>query len=499
MQFNSTTFIFFLVAVYFVYWTIARIDFARLWFLLVASCAFYMSWNAKIILLLLFTALIDYYVALGLARTKKIGWRRALVGVTLVSNLSVLAFFKYAEWFWENLDAVLRWAGWIQDPLPALSAAIGISTFWNSALTTGSGRILLPAGISFYTFQTLSYTIDVYRGTLAPSRSFTKFFLFITFFPQLVAGPIVRASEFLPQLEVPPRHDDRRALTGLLQVLKGLFKKVALADTIGELVVDPIFAAPEAFGSWGVVVGTTGAWFQYYLDFSAYSDIAIGAAAMFGFVLPMNFNRPFLSQSIGEFWRRWHMTLSSWFKDYIFMPLGGRSGGWLRSFSVLVGTLLLSGLWHGAGWNYLIFLGTMGVFIWIGSVCFRRRSPEERAARPLWLRFTHRAITFVLLDFLMIFFRNGTVAEGKHGLAGSMEMIRILFGYVPSTAQLSVIGLSTIGLAALIHFTPQDWYKRLELRWLSMPSYAQALVLVLFTGLLGALSYQQRPFVYFQF
>ncbi len=499
MQFNSTTFIFFLVGVYFVYWTIARMERARLWFLLVASCAFYMSWNAKIILLLLFTALIDYYVALALARTKKIGWRRALLGVTLVSNLGVLAFFKYAEWFWENLEAILKWAGWIDEPLPALSAFIGISTFWNNALTTGAGRILLPAGISFYTFQTLSYTIDVYRGTLAPSRSFTKFFLFITFFPQLVAGPIVRASEFLPQLDVPPRHDDRQALTGLLLVLKGLVKKVALADTIGELIVDPIFNAPGAYGSLGVVIGTTGAWFQYYLDFSAYSDIAIGTAAMFGFVLPMNFNRPFLSQSIGEFWRRWHMTLGSWFKDYIFEPLGGRSGGAFRTFCVLVGTMLLSGLWHGAGWNYLLFLGSMGVFMWLGRTSFGTRTPQERAARSLPMRILHRAVTFGLLNFLMVFFRNGTVAEGKHGFAGSVEMFRVLGSFAPSQAQLPTIGLLIVGLAAILHYTPQDWYVRLEQRWQALPSFAQACVLVLFTGILGALSYQQRPFVYFQF
>jgi len=480
MSFNSTTFIFFLVGVVFAYWALARRDAARIWFLLLASCAFYMSWNALFILLVLFSAVIDYYVALALGRTTKRGARRALLLVTLASNLGLLGFFKYANFFAENLHAISRLGGGDSAPFAR----------WD---------IILPVGISFYTFQTLSYTIDVYRGQLAPCRSFSKFLLFIMFFPQLVAGPIVRAVDFLPQLELPAVHDDGRCAKGLFLILVGLFKKVVLADMIGQLIVDPVYADPAGHGAAGVVIGVWGALFQFYLDFSAYSDIAIGSAALLGFRLPLNFDRPFMAQSISEFWRRWHISLSTWFRDYVFLPLGGRGANSAQFFGHLMFTMLLTGLWHGAGWNYVLWGGMHGVFTFCGSVFRRQRTREELEARPLLERMLRRTLTFNLVALSMLFFRNGTVAEGNNGIAGSIEMLRVLGSFTPAQASLSGLGVATLAIAAGLHFAPRAWLDGLERRWTGLPSFGQALVLVACTGILSAVSYQQKPFIYFQF
>jgi D-alanyl-lipoteichoic acid acyltransferase DltB (MBOAT superfamily) len=480
MSFNSTTFIFFLVCVVFAYWALARRDAARIWFLLLASCAFYMSWNALFILLVLFSAVVDYGVGLALGRTQKPAARRALLLLTLVSNLGLLGFFKYANFFAENVHALAAHTG--------LAGAQFVP--WH---------IILPVGISFYTFQTLSYTIDVYRGQLEPCRSFSKFLLFVTFFPQLVAGPIVRAVDFLPQLDRPAVHDDRRAASGLFMILCGLFKKVVLADMLGQLIVDPVYAEPGRFGAAGVVIGVWGALFQFYLDFSAYSDIAIGCAALLGFRLPLNFDRPFLAQTISEFWRRWRISLSTWFRDYVFLGMGGRGKNNGEFFWHLMLTMLLTGLWHGAGWNYVLWGGMHGVFTFCGNIFRKQRTREQLAERSLWERLWRRALTFNLVALSMLFFRNGTVAEGNNGISGSLDMLRVLGQLTPAQASLSGLGLGTLAVAALLHYAPRAWLDGLERRWIALPSFAQALVLVLCTGILGAVSYQQKPFIYFQF
>ncbi|MCC7012180.1 MAG: MBOAT family protein [Planctomycetes bacterium] len=482
MSFNSTEFVFFFLAVVFVHWAIARWTKARYLWLCAASCVFYMSWNAKFIVLIVLSSLLDYCCGLALGRTERAGQRKALLALSLVGNLGLLGFFKYFNFFAENVAAgcarlgfegAARWVPW---------------------------EIVLPAGISFYTFQTLSYTIDVYRRQLAPTRSLLEFMLFVTFFPQLVAGPIVRASDFLPQLARPARFDESQAARGLFLILCGLAKKVLLADTVGVQLVEPVFARPESFGAGGIVLGVWGALFQFYLDFSAYSDIAIGAAAILGYELCLNFDRPFLAQSISEFWRRWHMSLSTWFRDYVFLPLGGRGAHRLEFLRNMMATMFLTGLWHGAGWNYVLWGLMHGVFTFVGVAFRRPQTKEQLDARPLWERVARRAWIFNLVALSMLFFRNGTLAEGKRGLQGSFEMLELLCSRAAGSAALSSSGLIALAVAAVIHFTPKRWiHERARDAWMALPAPVQGLGLCVFTGALAALSYAKAPFIYFQF
>jgi D-alanyl-lipoteichoic acid acyltransferase DltB (MBOAT superfamily) len=480
MSFNSTTFVFFFLFVFFTYWGLARRARARVVFLLGMSCVFYMSWNVLFIGLILFSATLDWFVGGAIFRSQDPHRRKLLLCLSLAGNLGALGFFKYFNFFGENVHAGLARLG-----LAELGA-------W------APFDIVLPVGISFYTFQTLSYTLDIYRRRLEPADSFAKFALFVAFFPQLVAGPIVRAREFLPQLELTPRFDDRRAATGVFLILTGLIKKVLLADTIGIELVDPIFADPSRFNPLEIWVGVCGALFQFYLDFSAYSDIAIGCAACLGFALPQNFDRPFMAQTFGDFWRRWHMTLSFFMRDYVFFPLGGtRSrgvGARGRNFMV---TMLLVGLWHGAGWNYVIWGAMHGVCSFVGSELGRRRGEQPEASR--FVRILRRAWIFNLVVLSMLFFRNGTLAEGNRGVAGSMGMLASLGDLGRAAGGISGWGTTLLVVAALIHFTPKRWVSSLEVVWMRLPSPAQALVLVVATGGLAAVAYQQSPFIYFQF
>ena len=479
MSFNSTTFVFFFLFVFFTYWALARFARTRVAFLLLMSCVFYMSWNMKFIVLLFCATMLDYLVGLGIFHSKSPRMRKGLLMVSLVGQLGTLAFFKYTNFFAENVHAGLTHLGLTQAKFVP----------WD---------IVLPVGISFYTFQTLSYTIDIYRGLMEPTRSFWKFALFVFFFTHLVAGPIVRARELLPQFDLEPRYDDRRAAAGVFLMLIGMIKKVLLADTIGIELVDPIFANPAAYAPHEIWTGVIGALFQFYLDFSAYTDIAIGAAATLGFWLPQNFDRPFMSQTFSEFWRRWHITLSFFLRDYLFFPLGGtRSEKVSVRFRNFMLTMGFAGLWHGAGWNYLIWGGMHGVLTFASSELGRRRG--EQPEPPLWRRVLRRAWVFNLVALSMLFFRNGTIAEGNRGIQGSFAMLSRLgdFGHVAHGV--STLGAALLALSALIHFTPKRWITSAEGLWLRQPALVQAGILVAATGCLAALAYQQSPFIYFQF
>ncbi|MDQ3341673.1 MAG: hypothetical protein M4D80_41510 [Myxococcota bacterium] len=306
--------------------------------LFVASSLFYHAWAAAmpgpyryLLGLLLGTIALDYYLGLWIERTEDPWARKALVVVSLVSNLGILVFFKYTNFFTQ--DVVNRAFG---TEIPAL-------------------HLILPAGISFHTFQSLSYTIDVYRREIKATKSVITFATFVLFFPQLVAGPIVRAHELLPQLENPPPLEMQRALNGLFRIMVGLFKKVALADALALSIVDRVFEAPERFSSLEVLAGVYAYALQIYLDFSAYSDIAIGSAMILGFSIPENFRTPYRSANLQEFWRRWHISLSSWLRDYLYIALGGSRHGEARTYVNLSLTMLLGGLWHGASYAFIVW------------------------------------------------------------------------------------------------------------------------------------------------
>ena len=311
----------------------------RIIVLFVASSLFYHAWAAAmpgpyryLLALLLFTIVLDYFLGIWIENSKDPLMRKALVIISVISNLGILFFFKYADFV-------------TQDVLD---------------LDVDRLSLILPAGISFHTFQSLSYTIDVYRKKIPATRSVITFATFVLFFPQLVAGPIVRAQDLLPQLEKLPRLELEKATRGLFLILVGLFKKIALADTLAITIVDRVFEAPQNFSSVEVLCGVYGYALQIYLDFSAYSDIAIGSALVLGFTLPENFRTPYRSANIQEFWRRWHISLSTWLRDYLYIALGGNRFGEVRTYVNLILTMLLGGLWHGASWAFIVWGGLHG-------------------------------------------------------------------------------------------------------------------------------------------
>lgn len=333
---------------------------ARLLVLFVVSSLFYQAWAVAmhgayryLLALLLATIVLDFYLALAIERTEAPGRRKLLLVVSLVSNLGILAVFKYADFF-------------TQDVLHLHIAPL---------------KLILPAGISFHTFQSMSYTVDVYRKELKATSSVMEFATFVLFFPQLVAGPIVRATELLPQLHDLPGMDQRLAVDGLFRIVVGLFKKVALADTLDAVIVARVFEAPEHFSSIEVAAGIIGFALQIYLDFSAYSDIAIGSANVLGFRLPENFQTPYRSANLQEFWRRWHMSLSSWLRDYLYISLGGGRGSNLATYRNLMITMLLGGLWHGARWTYIVWGALHGGGLAVTRF-FQRRCDKQPAAAP---------------------------------------------------------------------------------------------------------------------
>lgn len=365
MLFPTFDYLLFLLPVLVVFWAISHRPVARVLWLLGASYFFYMAGPKTTPLptpwyfigLLGFSTALDFVcghqihrlaaVARGpdaaLARSAR-HTRRGYFIASLVGNLGLLGYFKYTDFFVATATDV--------------AGALGLS--WASP----SLPVILPLGISFYTFQSLSYTIDVWRGRLAPEPSFTRFALFVTFFPQLVAGPIVRASELLPQLRVRPRLTAERMEQGLFRIFKGLFKKVILGDWIAGHFTDAVFTNPDAYTSPEIMLGLYAFTVQLYADFSGYSDIAIGTARLLGFDIPENFDRPYQARNLGEFWRRWHITLSTWLRDYLFFPLGGSHGGAARTYFNLWLTMFLVGMWHyktGTSWNFVIYANIHGL------------------------------------------------------------------------------------------------------------------------------------------
>ena len=345
-----------------VYWALTN-DRARRICLLGASYFFYGYWDYRFLGLIVACTVLDYAVGLALARVQKPSQRRILIATSLCANLGLLGFFKYYNFFVES-GALLF-------------AKLGIP------VSEPTLEIVLPAGISFFTFQSMSYTIDVYRRVLEPRRSFLDFATFIAFFPQLVAGPIVRAKQFLPQFDVPRRLADVNVRRALVLFAIGYFKKACIADNVAA-VIDPVFANPIAFSGADRALSCVLYSVQIYCDFSGYTDMAIASAALLGYELTKNFDAPYFSRNLREFWQRWHISLSTWLRDYLYIPLGGNRGGPWRASRNLMLTMLLGGLWHGANWTFVLWGFLHGLGLAVHRV-WTARMGDARLVRPRWL------------------------------------------------------------------------------------------------------------------
>ena len=467
MLFCTFPFLCFFCVVFAVYWSLPRHRWRMVW-LLAASCFFYMSWNPWLICLVAASASIDYVVALALERTAAPGRRRLLVCLSVAANLSFLAYFKYVNFF--------------------LASAEGLVRFFGAHSDFRALPVVLPLGISFYTFEAISYVVDVYRGRGRAVRNPLDYALYILFFPHLIAGPIVRPAHFLPQLERPKRWNWDRMQLGVQFVLVGLFKKAVLADRLA-LAADPVFAGPAQWGSasvWLAVLAYAG---QIYCDFSGYSDMAVGLAHMLGFKLPANFRRPYLAVGLGEFWSRWHISLSTWLRDYLYIPMGGNRGGKVATCRNLMATMLLGGLWHGAGWTFLLWGGYHGLLLVLGRLVPLPRLFRGVAWRPLLAPAT---VLAVCLGW-------GLFRAQSFGDAAAVLM-RLAVPTAGSALEPGLAGAAVACLAAVLagHLAGELLNLRRIERRLSAPALTAVLAsLWLLTLLL--LPEDGKSFIYFQF
>ncbi len=468
MLFVEPIFFLFFAVTLLVYWGLVR-NGARKTFLLLASYVFYGAWDWRFAFLLLFISLADYAFARQIAREENPARRKMFVVLSLAMNLGVLGFFKYCQFF---VDSTVRLAG-----------AFGLT------LDHPTLHILLPVGISFITFQSLSYTIDVYRGQLKPARSLRDYLMFAAFFPQLVAGPIVRPAYFLPQLVEKRAVNTAQVKASLLLFLLGFVKKTGIADNIAPY-VDQIFAAPQGYDALAVM---SAAWLyaaQIYCDFSGYSDMAIAVAGLLGYKLTLNFNAPYLATSIQEFWRRWHISLSTWIRDYIYISLGGRDAKRWKTHRNLLLTMLAGGLWHGAAWSFVAWGGLHGLAL-VAQREWQRRVRKSEAKGQLGQLFGW----FVTINFVCmawIFFRATDFASGW------LMLQRYL--WLNTSGALALPWALTLLPPALLLFecTARRFacYDRLAVlgAWRFAMLYGAAWALALALLPLG-----NRPFIYFQF
>jgi len=408
MLFNSIDFAIFLPIVFIVYWLLKNYH-LRLQNILivVASYLFYGWWDWKFLSLILFSTIIDYSVGVYLSKTSHKGKRKLLLWTSILMNLGFLGFFKYYNFFLDNF--------------------ISAFSLFGAKLEVSSLHVILPVGISFYTFQTLSYTIDVYRKNLKPTNDFIAFAAFVSFFPQLVAGPIERASNLLPQFYKKREFNYNKAVDGLRQILWGLFKKVVIADNCAEY-ANIIFNNSEDYSGSTLFLGALFFTFQIYGDFSGYSDIAIGTSRLFGFNLQQNFAFPYFSRDIAEFWRRWHISLSTWFRDYLYIPLGGSRGGTSMKIRNTFIIFIVSGFWHGANWTFIVW-GALNVLYFLPLLLFNKNRQNIGVVAqgkyiPTIKEFFNMFLTFLLSTIAWVFFRSDNV---PHALSYLSEMFSLSF------------------------------------------------------------------------
>ncbi|MEM7129788.1 MAG: MBOAT family O-acyltransferase [Chloroflexota bacterium] len=478
MLFNSIDFVFFLPTVFLLYWFVAnRSAKIQNGFLLGVSYLFYGWWDWRFLSLIVVSSLVDYLVGLGLSQTDERKTRMLLLLASVLVNLGMLGFFKYYHFFLENFVQAYRFFGQPIDPQ-------GL-------------EIILPVGISFYTFQTLSYSIDAYRRKLEPTRDLVAFFAFVAFFPQLVAGPIERATNLLTQFYTKREFEYQKATDGMRQILWGFFKKVVIADNCARY-VELIFNDPTSYSGSTLLLGAIFFAFQIYGDFSGYSDIAIGTARLFGFDLMQNFAFPYFSRDIAEFWRRWHISLSTWFRDYLYIPLGGsRGGAWVKIRNTFI-IFVISGFWHGADWTFILWGVVNALFFLPYLLLNRNRRNLGSVAKgkfiPTALELLAMLLTFTLTTFAWIIFRAESV---PHALA-----------YIKGIFQLSLFSLPTIRPTTVaifvILFVLVEWLQREQRHGLDFSQRNLATpvrwgLYLLITCFVAAFFGQGNTFIYFQF
>lgn len=484
MLFNSLDFVIFFPIMFALYWVCSRNLKLRNAYILAASYLFYGWWDWHFLFLIVISSFVDYYVGKRLGTEEKLKTRKLLLYLSLLVNLGFLVYFKYFNFFIESFV----------DAFSLFGQKLEISTL----------KIILPVGISFYTFQTLSYTIDIYKRKFKPTQDIVAFFAYVAFFPQLVAGPIERASHLLPQFSKLYKFNYKLVKSGLQLMLWGFFKKVVIADRLA-LLVNEVYNNPGEHTGTSLIIATLFFTFQIYCDFSGYSDIAIGLSRTMGFDLMKNFDSPYFSKSITEFWRRWHISLSTWFRDYVYIPLGGSKKGKYRTYLNLFLVFFISGLWHGAAITFVIWGTIHGIIIVIEKATAKSRSKVYKIVGLDKDIFSNRiifgTITFCIVVFAWIFFRANTFADSRY-------IVSNLFNF-SGTTDFSALGLSAFNfnfalasICVLVFleyvnkainlkqtFNSQNFFFRWSI-------YICSVLLILLYGVYGS---DSPEFLYFQF
>ena len=474
MVFNSLTFAVFFVIVVGVYylplpWRAKKLH------LLIASYIFYGAWNPPFVALLWASTVLDWITARCIYTARTQGQRRFWLALSLLGNLGSLSFFKYGQFALENFQALMASVGVAYQP-PA----------WD---------IVLPVGISFYTFQTLSYTLDVYLRRDKPLSSFLDFALFVTFFPQLVAGPIVRPGELVPQFARPRAATSQQFLWGLVLMTVGLFEKVVIADGVLAVTADAVYGAPTKVGFADAWLGTLAFSGQIFCDFAGYSTIAIGLALCMGFSLPDNFRYPYAAIGFSDFWQRWHISLSTWLRDYLYIPLGGNRGGGVRTYVNLLVTMVLGGLWHGASWTFVAWGGLHGLYLVVERAIRGWLGVPRGDPASMWARAGLGLITYLLVNVTWVFFRAKSFAAAAGILAGMVGLNPDAPAVLP-TIDMILTAVCITGLVSA-HWVMRN--RSLEdladaiPGWVLAPAWASLTFLVITTQGSG------DAFIYFQF
>jgi D-alanyl-lipoteichoic acid acyltransferase DltB (MBOAT superfamily) len=502
MLFHTWVFFVFFLIVYPVYLLVRKNNRLMNIWLMIASYTFYGWWNPVYLLLLFGTSAIDYWMVVMMEKSDR--HRKLWLVISLVSNFGFLGYFKYSIFLTQMVNAAF----------PALGMSFALpDPVWypNSVISLFSGgshffeKVVLPIGISFHTFQSMSYTIDAYYGHIKTERSFIRFLTFVSFFPQLVAGPIERASNLLPQLQGTPPITRRDISDGLSLFLVGFFKKVALADYLA-LYVEKVYDAPVLFNAPALCLATVAFGWQIYFDFSGYTDMARGVAQLMGFRLMLNFNNPYVATSLGDFWNRWHISLSTWFKDYVYFPLGGSRGGKFMTYRNMFLTMVISGVWHGAAWVFIIWGGLHAL-----GRCLTRELEQTQTYQERVPKFVKQMLVFVFVSFTWIFFR-ATVKDQPLNISKATTIISRIFTTswttyrMPWSSETAGSGVSQempllmVGLILAVWvyqfcYSSEGWGRRL----VELKAVRVGLVLLMVAYLLIVAQPSTEKFIYFDF
>lgn len=463
MVFPSFEFLLFFGVVLILNWSLKKWPLVWWLFLLIASYYFYSVWNLKFLYILFGVSFFNYLSGLAI---EKLNLKKFFLAISIIFNLGILILFKYYDFFRVSFESLLVKAGFFAS-LPLL-------------------QIILPLGLSFYIFRVISYNIDIYRGKIPASRSILDFFIYVSFFPQLLSGPIARASEFIPQLANGGAKKIENFYENLNLIILGLFKKIFISNYLAIYFTDDVFAVPQNHSSLMILMACFAYCFLIYFDFSSYSDMAIGFAGMMGFKSPRNFDYPYLSLNIKEFWRRWHITLSSWFRDYVYIPLGGNRKGAFREYFNLILVMILAGLWHGAGANFIIWGGIQGLGL-AAVHAFGKPSSSKIKNFFAWLG------TFLFITFSWIFFRSNTFSD-------ALTFIYSLFSNFKVQDTFAIYGLAVLAIGFLFIILERQMNKALIWAYERLPFPILMFWAIFAIIILFSLSPDTTPnFIYFNF